>query len=341
MRTAPGFWWEPPGRPARLLAPAAALYGIIAGRRMDRAPRRLAGLPLLLVGNFTLGGAGKTPTVLALAQAALAMGRRPGFVTRGHGGTETRRGARLVDLGRDGAQAVGDEALLLAAGAPTAAGADRLLGARLLREAGCDLLLMDDGFQSARLGCDLSLVVVDAKRALGNRRVFPAGPLRAPLAVQLRHTDAILLVGEGDVPEAFPDDIPRHRAALEAANGELFAERTVLAFAGIGDPEKFRRSLLAAGARVRALRAFPDHHPFTESEAAALLAEAERQGLQPATTRKDHVRLLAGGLAARRLAARSLVLDVRLRFADGRIPEALIAETLRRFAVSSGGAAPD
>lgn len=339
MIQAPGFWWTPPGAASRLLAPASTLYGAVAGHRMRNAPRAAAPLPLVCVGNFTLGGAGKTPTALALGQAALERGLRPGFVTRGHGGARTGTGAFLVDPARDTARETGDEAMLLAALAPCAAGRDRAAGARLLHETGCDLAIMDDGFQSARLGFDLALIVVDGRRGVGNGQVFPAGPLRARLQLQARYADALVVIGDGvgarDVAALRPD-LPAWKADLVADDGAAFAGRSVLAFAGIGDPEKFRRSLEQAGAEVAAFRDFPDHHPFTETDAQALLEQARRAGLTLATTAKDRVRLLGGGAAARELAETARVLHVHLRFRDPGAADGLIDAALsRRFARAS------
>ncbi|RIX99744.1 tetraacyldisaccharide 4'-kinase [Aureimonas flava] len=331
---APAFWFAPAGWQASLLSPAALVYGRVAARRMERAPRRPATAPLICVGNFTLGGGGKTPAALALAEAARARGLRPGFLTRGHGGAA--RLPLLVDPDRHGAGLVGDEALLLAEAAPTAVSPDRAAGAILLRHAGCDLFLMDDGFQSAQLRADVALLVVDGARGLGNGRVFPAGPLRAPLEAQWPLADAILVVGEGEAGDAVArraaaEGRPVHRARLAVLDAASLRGARCLAFAGIADPGKFHRSLAEAGAVVEARRDFPDHHPFGEADAGALLAEAEAKGLVPVTTAKDHVRLAGGGPRARALAEASRVLRVALRFGDAGAPDALIAAALRSF----------
>ncbi|WP_061933533.1 tetraacyldisaccharide 4'-kinase [Aureimonas sp. AU22] len=324
---APAFWFAPAGWQASALSPASLLYGRIAARRMTHAPRRPVAAPLICIGNFTLGGGGKTPTVLALAEAAHGLGLRPGVLTRGHGGSA--RLPLLVDPERHGAALVGDEALLLADAAPTAVSPDRADGALLLRHAGCDLFLMDDGFQSAQLRFDLALLVVDGTRGLGNGRTFPAGPLRAPLGAQWPLADAILVVGEGDAGEAVArrareDGKSLYRARLGVTDDAGLRDTRCLAFAGIADPAKFQRSLEEAGALVEARRDFPDHHPFGEADADALLAEAGAQGLVPVTTAKDHVRLAGGGPRARALANAARVLRVSLRFADADAPAALI-----------------
>lgn len=338
--SAPGFWWRPSSLTARLLSPVAAVYGAIAGRTLDRGERAETGLPVLCIGNFTAGGGGKTPTALALGAAALAAGRRPGFLSRGHGGR--LGGPLLVDPARHTAADVGDEPMLLASLAPTAIAVDRKQGARLLSEAGCDLVLMDDGFQSARLRTDLALLVIDAGRGLGNGRVIPAGPLRAPLGVQLRHADALLVIGDGLAGAAAllrlaPSGKPVFRATLVPEAQERFAGQRFLAFAGIADPGKFYRSLENIGAIVAETRDFPDHHDFTAGELAELNSAAARGGLTLVTTRKDAVRLAGGGADARAMLDRIAVLDIQLAFDDAAAAGHLVGAALNAFARRQAG----
>ncbi|MCJ2047390.1 tetraacyldisaccharide 4'-kinase [Methylobacterium sp. J-078] len=315
---APTFWDGPPGHPAaRLLGPLGALYGRHTAARMDRAGAR-APCPVLCVGNFTLGGAGKTPTALAIAALLGELGARPGFLTRGYGGRLS--GPVAVDPERHGAMDVGDEALLLARAGPTVLARDRPAGARLCAERGADIVVMDDGLQNPSLAKDLAFAVLDAGAGIGNGRTFPAGPLRAPLARQWRHVHGLVLVGDGPKAEPVAEaararGLPVHRARL--VPGGVFTGRRVLAFAGIGRPEKFFASLREAGAEVAATRAFPDHHPYTARDTDRLAAEARSLGADLVTTAKDHVRL------ARPFAAGVAVLPVRLDFAD---PAALRAQ---------------
>lgn len=338
MLAAPRFWWRRPGWQAPLLSPAALAYGAIAGRRMDHGEPAAAGVPVLCVGNFVLGGAGKTPTAIALAKVAADLGHNPGILSRGHGGS--LKEPTLVDPARHDARFVGDEPMLLAAAAPTVVAADRAKGAAMLKAAGARLIVMDDGFQSARLAIDHALLVVDAGRGLGNGRVFPAGPLRAPLETQLRHADAVLLVGTGRAGDAAADlarqaGKPVFGARLMPAAPERWRGTRVLAFAGIADPRKFYGSLREIGVEIVATRDFPDHHVFTEAEAQALAAAAARQGLRLVTTRKDWVRLSALGGAARSLAENIAVLDVELAFeaaeTAGRIIESAVEAFRRRL----------
>ena len=315
----PAFWWRTAGRAAALLAAASAVYAAVAVRRMRRTGRHI-GIPVLCVGNFTLGGAGKTPTALALAKILMDAGERPFFLTRGYGGRLS--GPVQVDPAGHRARDVGDEPLLLAELAPTIVAHDRIAGAETALAGGATVIVMDDGFQNPTLHKDVSLVVVDARRGIGNRRVFPAGPLRAPLEQQLQQTTAILLIGEGELPEALSGEIetrkiPLFRAHIEADAAALAALSGVgvLAFAGIGDPEKFFVTLQAAGIEPLARQAFPDHHRYTPSDAAVLLRRARQEGLALVTTAKDFVRL-AGDEKLTALAAEARSLPVKLVFED-------------------------
>jgi tetraacyldisaccharide 4'-kinase len=310
----PAFWWRSPGLAAALLTPLSAGYGAIAAARSFRRTGRKAEMPVLCIGNLTLGGTGKTPCALAVARLLIGAGARPFFLTRGYGGAHP--GPVRVDAARHRAVDVGDEALLLARLAPTIVARDRVAGASLA--VGANVIVMDDGFQNPSLVKDRSIVVVDGRRGIGNGRVFPAGPLRAPLAVQLEHAHALLVVGApsaacGAIAAARVSGIPLFQGRLvpgQAAVAAL-AGRRVLAFAGIGDPEKFFATLAAAGIDAPVRESFPDHHRYARAEAAALLARADREGLDLVTTEKDLVRL-SGDSDMAELAARAQALPVTL-----------------------------
>ncbi|SFG75306.1 tetraacyldisaccharide 4'-kinase [Methylobacterium gossipiicola] len=321
----PAFWNAAPGHPAaRALAPLAALYGWRSVVRMDR-PGVHAPCPVICVGNFTLGGAGKTPTALALATMLRDLGAAPAFLTRGYGGCLT--GPVRVEPDRHGAAETGDEPLLLARHAPTVVARDRVAGARQCVALGADVIVMDDGLQNPALAKDLALAVVDAGAGLGNGRVFPAGPLRVSLARQWPHVHGIVLVGDGAPGEAVAEDaarrgLPVHRARL--VPGGDWDGRRVLAFAGIGRPEKMFATLRAAGADVAGTWAFPDHHPYRRTDLDALAAEAARLGADLVTTAKDHVRLPPD------FSGRVAVLPVTLEILPTTALVAQLATSLRR-----------
>ncbi len=280
---APDFW-QKRGLPAQLLSPLGALYGFSVAWKAARARPFDPGLPVICVGNLTAGGSGKTPVALAIAGMLRARGHTPYFLTRGYGGSEA--GPALASRGHS-AQVMGDEALPLARTAPTIVARDRAAGARLAKEKGATVLVMDDGHQNFSLRKTLSLVVVDAESGFGNGFQIPAGPLREPVAQGLARANAVVLVGDG-APDLQGFRGPVLRAHL-AAEGGAFADKQVFAFAGIGRPEKFAASLEEAGAQVIGSCFFADHHPYTDDEILELKAVAGEAML--VTTEKDFVRL--------------------------------------------------
>jgi tetraacyldisaccharide 4'-kinase len=291
----PAFWYRPRSPKSHLLRSLGALYGAIAAQRLARQGVD-AGIPVLCVGNYHVGGAGKTPTVLALTKLLRELGETPVVLSRGYGGR--LHGPVMVDRARHTATEVGDEPLMMVRDVPVAVARDRLEGVALAKSQGATLILMDDGFQNPRIMKDASLIVIDGARGLGNGKVFPAGPLRAPLKAQLARTDALVLIGDGhaadDVAaEIVKRDKPVLRARLKpdaASVAQLFGKK-VFAFAGIGDPERFFRSLRACGIEVARTRPFADHHVFSQAEIAALVADAKREQLTLVTTEKDLARL--------------------------------------------------
>jgi tetraacyldisaccharide 4'-kinase len=291
----PGFWHGPSSLNTHLLKPLAALYGAVAAKRLRRKGLN-AGIPVLCVGNYHVGGAGKTPTVLALAKLLCELGETPIVLSRGYGGE--LRGPVRVDLARHTASDVGDEPLMLAGHLPVVVSRRRADGVPLARSQGATVIVMDDGFQNPAVVKDASLIVIDSERGIGNGQVFPAGPLRAPLRPQLARTDALIVVGNGSAAAPVAAEIaaqgkPVLRAHLkpdEAQVAQLRGKR-VLAFAGIGDPTRFFNTLRASGIDVAGQRAFADHHPYSQSQIESLVAEAGRDGLTLVTTEKDLARL--------------------------------------------------
>jgi len=330
---APPFWWSRSDWRAWALWPVSAVYGAVASYLMRRAPRVQVAAPVLCVGNFTVGGEGKTPVAIALAKTAIAMGHCPGFLSRGHGGSH--EGLHMVDADTDSARLVGDEPLLLARTAPTVVATDRAEGARRLIDEGCDLLIMDDGFQSAKLHMDFALMVVDARRGLGNGHVIPGGPLRAPLDRQMRYVDAVLTMGKGDGADYVIRRTSRagrqlFAAGVQPVNGAEFKGRRVLAFAGIGNPVKFYDTLRSVGAEIVGTRSYPDHHAFTDEELSELLEEAEAANLLPVTTDKDLVRISNGMPHADAYKGRIRSLSIEAVFEEVQTPTRIIQQALTR-----------
>jgi tetraacyldisaccharide 4'-kinase len=291
----PAFWHRPSSLLQLLLTPLGALYGLVAGRRLRRQGFD-AGIPVICVGNYHVGGAGKTPCVLALAEMLRDLGETPVVLSRGYGGR--LRGPIMVDRERHVALDVGDEPLMLARTVPVAVARDRIDGVALVRSQGASVILMDDGFQNPAISKDLSLIVIDAGRGLGNGRVFPAGPLRAPLCLQLGRTDALIVVGDGRAAETVAAAVAARGAPIvparfrpDPASLTRLSGKRVLAFAGIGDPARFFRTLRDNGIDVVVERVFADHHPFSQTEIETLIAEAKAGALTLVTTEKDFARL--------------------------------------------------
>ena len=275
---APEFW-DRDGVVPTLLSPLSGVTRRLTARRVARPGVRVP-VPVICCGNATVGGAGKTPLALDLLTRLLARGRHPAALTRGHGG----RLMGQVDPARHDARAVGDEALLLAAVAPTYVSPDRAASARAAVVAGSDVLVMDDGLQNPTLFKDLSLLVVDGGSGFGNGRLLPAGPLRESVATAAARCQAAVVIGgnEFDVP-----GVPILRARLRTQR----CPGRVLAFAGIGRPEKFFEGLCEAGTEVVETAPFADHHAYSARELARLTVRAAELQARLVTTAKDFARL--------------------------------------------------
>lgn len=365
-------WWYGPGEAlwVRVLYPLEWLYARQSVRRLTTRQPYRSRLPVICVGNFTAGGTGKTPLTLHLIQRLLEMGETPAILTRGYGGR--LGGPHWVDPGKDSARDVGDEPLLLARTAPTLVSRDRRAGAIAIETAAADasVILMDDGLQNPALIKDLTLAVVDAQRGLGNGHVIPAGPLRAPLEVQVPLADAIVLNGrpvgaimepqsathartaepatERDAKDAATTRLATLRrefpgpvlAAHAEAKGDLswLAGRRLIAFAGIANPQRFFSLIERCGGLIAERHTFKDHHGLSDEEARRLIAAATAADAALVTTEKDHVRLKGGGQGVNELARLAHTLPIGLVFEndDGQRIDALLAGALSTGGYRSG-----
>lgn len=287
---APDFWRRGQGGVASaLLSPLGALWGRATAARAARAPNWTAPVPVVCVGNVVVGGAGKTQVAIDLAHRLIQRDMNPHILLRGYGGQVA--GPHRVDPATDSCVAVGDEALLAARAAPAWVGADRVASAKAAVASGADVLILDDGLQNPGLAKSLSLLVLDGDYGLGNGRCLPAGPLREPLSGALDRVQAVVRIGNGDA--AFgTGDLPVFTAeTVPAPTAPNLAGVKVIAFAGIGRPEKFFATLDAAGADIVAKHAFGDHHSYTTADIQPLIDSAYVEGVKLMTTEKDLVRV--------------------------------------------------
>ncbi len=291
----PAFWYrDRPSTLAWLMSPLAALYASAGNARSALTSPQQADCPVICVGNLVAGGTGKTPTAIAVAELLIEQGAHPAFLTRGYRGRET--GPTLVDLKKHKVADVGDEPLLLARVAPTWVARNRHAGAQAITAAGHDVIVMDDGFQNPGLHKDLSIVVVDGAVGFGNGQVIPAGPLRETVGHGLRRAQAALIIGDDrhDIAGSLSSFVEVLRGRLVPATADDHTGQRVVAFAGIGRPQKLFDTLRDAGCNVVDQYTFPDHHTYTPEQVMALCETAAAKQAVPVTTAKDFVRLPEG-----------------------------------------------
>jgi tetraacyldisaccharide 4'-kinase len=280
------FWYRSPGPVLRLVGP------ISPGRTLrSPAPQRMA-VPVVAVGSLSLGGTGKTPTVIAVAQRLALQGRAVHVVTGGTGA------ALRVEERRHRVADVGDEPILISAFAPTWVAADPVAGVQAAAEAGAEIVVLDGGVPAGPVTADLRIMVEDAARGFGNGFAWPLGPLKQRLATGLSEVDLVLTVGPESAQARFrdvwTDTLPclHLTARLEPLpTGMDWHGLDVVAFAGIGAPERFFATLRGLGANLLRAQALTDHQELTPALMARLDAEARQRGAQLVTTEKDAVRL--------------------------------------------------
>jgi tetraacyldisaccharide 4'-kinase len=301
---APAFWYERRFSPlTAALLPLSWVWALAARVRTRVALPYKASIPVVCVGNVTVGGAGKTPAAIALMYAMGA--HKPCFLTRGYRGRV--KSAALVPADAR-AEDYGDEAVLLSRHAATIVARKRKGGLKLAEQMGFDLVIADDGFQNPGFFKTRSVLVFDGAVGTGNGACLPAGPMRESLHSALPRADAALIVGDdvtGLRGELF--GVPVFTGALETT---LRPHGNYVAFAGIGRPQKFFDTLKMAGFALSGALPFPDHHAYTQDDLDHIARLAAHHGAHIITTEKDHVRLPAD------FAKRVQTLPVSLRIDD-------------------------
>ena len=328
MKLSTPRWWyrqEGGGALSVLLRPLSALFADQTAKRLAGTPAFDPGVPVISVGNLTVGGSGKTPVAREILHLLARSGIDAHGLSRGYGGSEA--GPLLVDPDGHTAAEVGDEPLMLAQDHPVWIARDRAEGARAAVVSGAELIVLDDGHQNPALKKSLSLIVVDGETRngewpFGDGSVVPGGPMREPLQTGLSRADAVIVLLPSDLEAPAPEllavfgELPVVTARLEPVKPPSPGPK--VGFAGIAKPWRVERSLKVAGADLKAFRSFPDHGAYAERDLLALAQQAERLGAGLITTEKDWVRLPPAW--RRRIEA----WPVRVRFEDERAIRSLL-----------------
>ncbi|MDY6408192.1 MAG: tetraacyldisaccharide 4'-kinase [Pseudomonadota bacterium] len=290
---APKFWYYQKSVLGKMLNPLGRIYGWSVARRFKRVKPYQAGVPVICVGNLSVGGTGKTPVALAIGKMMQEMNIPFFFLNHGY---KSKKKTIIVDTIKMSALEVGDEAMLLAMEAPTVVDNHRARGAQLAERSGAKAIIMDDGFQNPSLIKTLSLVVVDGKTGFGNGRLIPAGPLRESVSRGLLRADAVIISGQDearvtDIIREQAPDMPIFTGHFEPDEKVIqkWRGKKVMAFAGIGRPEKFFEMLKLYGVSVVKTAVFPDHYDYTQFDLDNLISEAGQLPLM--TTTKDFVKV--------------------------------------------------
>ncbi|MBQ8465956.1 MAG: tetraacyldisaccharide 4'-kinase [Alphaproteobacteria bacterium] len=314
MRT-PSFW-QKNNWISKLLTPLGELYALGTRIRLKTKKTHKVKIPVICIGNLTAGGTGKTPTAISLAVLLQNAGLYPNFLSRGYHGTVQNV---QVNCTTHTPQQVGDEPLLLARIAPTFINADRYQGALMAQHNQAECILMDDGFQNPSLYKDLSFIVIDGTIGFGNGKCIPAGPLREHITDGLKRAQAALIIGDDNFNLSTSLNIPCFKGKIIPELPDLQNNR-VVAFAGIGRPQKFYTSLNELGIEIVKTFDFPDHHYYSEDELNTVLTEAELLNAEAITTTKDFVKIPPA------LQSRFKVLEIRMQWED--------SEKLKNFILS-------
>ena len=280
-------YWQSNSILSRILMPLGWLYGKITQLRLQLKKSPRANIPVICVGNITAGGTGKTPVSISIAKMLETAMYHPFFVTRGYGGKLQNV---MVNNKKHSAHDVGDEPLLLSAQAPVIVNADRYKGAKMAEEQGADVVIMDDGFQNPSLHKDLSFLVFDGHYGIGNGKIIPAGPLRETFADGVKRADALIILGKDKHNLAQRCELPVFFGHTEATQTNL-DNQDVVAFAGIGHPQKFYHTLKQQGFNVVKTIDFPDHHFYSSEELDNIVKQAKSLNAQIYTTSKDFVKI--------------------------------------------------
>lgn len=280
-------YWQSNSFISKLLEPLGFLYGTITKLRIKLKRTDRVDIPVVCIGNITAGGTGKTPVSVSIAKMLATEMFHPFFVSRGYGGKLKNV---MVNNKKHTARDVGDEPLLLSRQAPVVVNANRYEAAKMASEQGADVIIMDDGFQNPGLYKDLSFLVFDGHYGIGNGKIIPAGPLRETLKDGVKRADAVIILGKDKHNLAQRCGLPVFFGHTEAVQTTI-NNQDVIAFAGIGHPQKFYHTLKQQGFNVVKTIDFPDHHFYTREELDSIINEAKENNAQIYTTSKDFVKI--------------------------------------------------